>query len=257
MIDVSVLQSLEIVTNISEPKSRDSLFGLLNQTETPMGSRMLRSNILQPPTRYETFIGPRYDALEEFIGAEEMFHDVRKSVSSPSHLPSRDSDDDPALGYFKDIERVLTKVRLCGQDLKPPLLTAENQIITISPNAKIHRAEEQINHVLTVKAFLESVPELHQALSGCKSALLRKIRDICQPHVTLPILNRVRAVIEADATAMSSPLDMRNARTFAVRSGINGMLDVARQTYKELTTEIHLHVEDIDSEFTPAVCASP
>lgn len=78
MIDISVLQSLEIVQNLHSAKSKDCLFGLLNQTKTPMGSRMLRNNILQPPTKYDQFIGPRYDALEELTGAEEMFHLIRK-----------------------------------------------------------------------------------------------------------------------------------------------------------------------------------
>lgn len=45
---------------------------------------------------------------------------------------------------------------------------------------------------------------------------------------------------------MKTPLDLRNQRTFAVKSGINGMLDVARQTYKELTEEIHQHVDELN-----------
>lgn len=78
MIDISTLQSLEIVQNLEKRKSKASLFGLLNQTKTPMGSRMLRNNIIQPPTKYDTFIGPRFEALEELTGAEEMFHATRK-----------------------------------------------------------------------------------------------------------------------------------------------------------------------------------
>lgn len=77
MIDISVLQSLEIVQNANKPKSKDCLFGVLNQTLTPMGSRMLRSNILQPPTKYDTFIAPRYDAVEELTAEEETFQGVR------------------------------------------------------------------------------------------------------------------------------------------------------------------------------------
>lgn len=77
MIDISVLQSLEIVQNANKSKSKDCLFGVLNQTLTPMGSRMLRSNILQPPTKYDTFIAPRYDAVEELTAEEETFQGVR------------------------------------------------------------------------------------------------------------------------------------------------------------------------------------
>lgn len=82
MVDISAFQSLEIMQNFKNPKSKDSLFGLLNHTLTPMGNRMLRSNILQPPTRAQSFILPRYDALEELLLGEEMFHDIRRSKLS-------------------------------------------------------------------------------------------------------------------------------------------------------------------------------
>lgn len=121
-------------------------------------------------------------------------------------------------------------------------------MITISSKSTIIHAEEQINHVILIKTFLESVPELFGALNGCKSALLLKIRDICHPDTLSPILSRIHIVIEGDVTYLTSPLDMRNQRTYAVKAGINGMLDVARQTYKELTNEIHLHVNDIEGK---------
>lgn len=63
---------------MKNPKSKDTLFGLLNHNATPMGSRMLRSNIMQPPTSQARFIQPRYDALEELTANEEMFREIRK-----------------------------------------------------------------------------------------------------------------------------------------------------------------------------------
>jgi DNA mismatch repair protein MSH4 len=123
-------------------------------------------------------------------------------------------------------------------------------MITISSNATVIQAEEQINHVILIKSFLESVPELYQALTGCRSALLLKIRDLCQPSMTEPILSRILEVIQSDVTYMTSPLVMRNHRTYAIKAGINDMLDVARQTFKELTDEVHLHVDDIEGRFS-------
>lgn len=82
MIDISAIQSLEIMQNLRNPKSKDSLFGLMNHTATPMGARMLRSNILQPPTRADLYIIPRYDALDELTTNEEMFREIRKGDST-------------------------------------------------------------------------------------------------------------------------------------------------------------------------------
>jgi DNA mismatch repair protein MSH4 len=83
MIDVSTIYSLELVQNRQKPRSKDCLFGLLNETLTPMGARLLRSNILQPLTDPET-LNTRYDALEELTTKEEMFFATR---SGQSHAP--------------------------------------------------------------------------------------------------------------------------------------------------------------------------
>ena len=82
MIDLSTIASLELVQNLQYAKSRDSLFGLLNETQTKMGARILRSNILQPSTDSEK-ISQRYEALGELTGKEDMFFAVRTGLLLP------------------------------------------------------------------------------------------------------------------------------------------------------------------------------
>lgn len=77
MIDLSTAASLELIQNPQNAKSRDCLFGLLNETQTPMGSRLLRTNIVQPPTEQEK-IAARYDAVEELSTKEDMFYAIRE-----------------------------------------------------------------------------------------------------------------------------------------------------------------------------------
>ena len=78
MIDLSSIVSLELVQNPHNPKSKDCLFGLLRRTQTPMGARMLRSNILQPSTQKDAILDSRYDAIEELSSKEDMFYEVHK-----------------------------------------------------------------------------------------------------------------------------------------------------------------------------------
>lgn len=99
-----------------------------------------------------------------------------------------------------------------------------------------------------IKGFLESIPELYRAVGPAHSELLVKIRDKCHLEITTPTLLSIRKVIEGDVTYMKSPLDLRNSRTFAVKSGISGILDVARQTYRELTEEVHGLVDEINGK---------
>lgn len=76
MIDMSTIYSLELVQNLQNPKSKDCLFGRLNETLTAMGARLLRNNILQPLTDAEV-LNTRYLAVEELTTKEEMFFATR------------------------------------------------------------------------------------------------------------------------------------------------------------------------------------
>lgn len=93
MIDLSTISSLELIQNLQNPKSRDCLYGLLNETLTPMGARLLKSQLLQPLTDAE-MLEKRYDALEELATREDVFFAVRQ-----------------ALKASVDVDRILTAVR--------------------------------------------------------------------------------------------------------------------------------------------------
>ena len=79
MIDLSTIVSLELIQNLQNAKSKDCLLGLLNETLTPMGSRLLRSNLLQPSTEPGKLTA-RYDVVEELSTKEEMFYSVRQGL---------------------------------------------------------------------------------------------------------------------------------------------------------------------------------
>lgn len=77
MIDSGTIRSLELIENLQSAKSKACLYGIMNHTSTPMGSRLLRSNILQPSTQ-EKVIVQRYDAVEELSTKEDMFHQIKQ-----------------------------------------------------------------------------------------------------------------------------------------------------------------------------------
>lgn len=79
LIDLSTIVSLELIQNLQNARSKDCLFGILNETLTPMGSRFLRSNILQPSTDAEK-LNERYEALGELALKDEMFFAVRQGM---------------------------------------------------------------------------------------------------------------------------------------------------------------------------------
>ncbi|KAH8770262.1 DNA mismatch repair protein-like protein MutS [Hyaloscypha finlandica] len=213
MIDLSTIQSLELIQNIQNSKSKDCLFGVMNETLTPMGSRLLRSNILQPSTQ-KAVLNQRYDAVHEFTIKEDMFYQTRLALKS-TH----------------DVEKLLTS------------------LIVLPTQADIRYSEQSINNVMMLKSFVQSVGPLFEALAGARSEMLVKIRENCRPEIINPTMKLIKEVINEDVTYQKTPLDLRNQRTYAVKSGVSGLLDVARQTFKEATEDVHQHVTDINQRF--------
>ena len=77
MVDMSTIHSLELLQNLHMPKSKNSLFGLLNNNLTPMGARKLRNTLLQPSTDKE-LLKKRYEAVGELSQKEDVFFAVRQ-----------------------------------------------------------------------------------------------------------------------------------------------------------------------------------
>ncbi|KAH7417464.1 DNA mismatch repair protein-like protein MutS [Cadophora sp. MPI-SDFR-AT-0126] len=183
MIDLATIKSLELIQNLQNAKSKACLLGIMNQTLTPMGLRLLRLNILQPSTQ-ASVLEQRYDAL-----------------------------------------------------------------IIIPTQPDIQHSEQSINRILMLKSFVQSVLPLFEALAGARSQLLCDIRENFRPGYLTPTMELIKGVINDDVTYQKTPLDLRNQRTYAVKSGVSGLLDVARQTFKEITEDVHQHVMDINQRF--------
>ncbi|EZG09075.1 hypothetical protein H106_01760 [Trichophyton rubrum CBS 735.88] len=202
MIDLSTIVSLELIQNLQNAKSKDCLFGILNETLTPMGARLLRSNILQPSTEIAK-LNTRYDAVEELSSNEGMFFAVRQALKS-----------------FVDSDRVLTALTVIPT--KPSFLFAE----------------QSINNVIMLKTFVSCIRPIHEALAGAKSSLLETIRDASSPRNYEPVQTILKETLNDDIRYQTSALDLRNHRTYAVKAGVNNLLDVARQTYKEANDDV-------------------
>ncbi|CAD0110364.1 unnamed protein product [Aureobasidium uvarum] len=224
-IDLSTIRSLELIQNLQNQKSPDCLFGILNETLTPMGSRLLRSNVLQPLTDQQT-LETRYDALEELTTKEDMFFATRS-----------------ALKAILDGDKILT------------------QLIIIPTKPSLQSTEQSINQVIMLKQFVTSIQPVYEALTGSRSVMLKEIRRVsisttlerhqltyqknCIPGSIDSIKELIDEFINEDICYAKQPLELRNQRTYAVKSGVNGLLDVARQTYKEANMDVYQLVDEL------------
>ncbi|PIG83319.1 DNA mismatch repair protein Msh4 [Aspergillus arachidicola] len=173
LIDLSTIVSLELIQNLQNARSKDSLFGLMNESLTPMGGRLLRANILQPSTEISK-LSARYDAVEDLSTKGEMFVSVRQ-----------------ALKGFIDADKVLTS------------------LILVPTKRTFQYVEQSVNIVIMLKTYL------------CAPAGHREVEEL------------IESTLNEYVTYQTRPLDLRNQRIYCVRAGVNSLLDVARQTYKE------------------------
>jgi DNA mismatch repair protein MSH4 len=97
LIDYLSVRNLELVQNLQNPKSPQSLYGVLDHCHTPMGKRLLRANILQPSAGSSiekcvdldlNTLEARLDAVQEMIQTEDLYHGVGQGIlpSYGAHL---------------------------------------------------------------------------------------------------------------------------------------------------------------------------
>jgi DNA mismatch repair protein MSH4 len=143
--------------------------------------------------------------------------------------------------------------------------------VILPVQGSIYHAEQAINNILIFKKFVISVGPVFESLQPSRSSLLCQIRHTCSPNFMQPILDLINTVIDEHATYVKTPLDLRHQRTYAVKvslvcpvaddcqganaktcqSNINGLLDVARKTYKEATDDFYDYVEALNGTLVP------
>ncbi|KAJ5167667.1 uncharacterized protein N7482_003261 [Penicillium canariense] len=212
-IDLSSIVSLELIQNLHNAKSKDSLYGVLNETMTPTGARLLRANILQPSTE-RVKLTARYNAVEELFTKESIFVSVRQSLKG-----------------FIDADRVLTS------------------IILVPTKRTVQYIEQSVNHVIMLKTYVSAIKKVYQALGPSQSELLTTIREICHPSGHRSVEERIEKTLNENITYQSKPLDLRNQRIYCVKAGVSSLLDVARQTFKEANADVVDMIADLGETY--------
>ncbi|KAG0359943.1 hypothetical protein BG005_011813 [Podila minutissima] len=197
LIDSGTARNLELTVNLSSQDDQGTLFGVLNQTLTPMGNRLLRTNILQP-SKDKRAISSRLDSVELLSRNEELFYSVREALKS-----------------IPDVDHLITSF------IQEPS----------RPTIKV--SEQAINKVIILKHTLRTTELLAQPLAGCTDRLLGSVYNRLTDPRLVRFAELIDQFIESNTVYEKRPVALRNQRCFAVKARENGLLDVARLTYKE------------------------
>jgi DNA mismatch repair protein MSH4 len=121
-------------------------------------------------------------------------------------------------------------------------------LIITPKKATLQTTEQAINQIIMLKHFVGAVNPIYEALTGTRSSMLDNIRELCAPENVAPIQELINRVINEDTTYAKQPLELRNQRIYAVKSGVNGLLDVARTTYREASEDTYQHCTELGRE---------
>ncbi|XP_064976311.1 DNA mismatch repair protein MSH4-like isoform X3 [Musa acuminata AAA Group] len=209
-IDATSVQNLEIIDPLhselwSTSNKKRSLFQMLKTTKTVGGARLLRANLLQPLKDIET-INARLDCLDELMSNEELFFGLSQSLRK----------------FPKETDKVLC--RFC---FKPKKVTEE----VLRP-ANGRKIQILISDIIVLKTALDALPFLCKVLKDAKSLLLHNIyRTVCENKNYEGMRKRIGDVIDEDVAHARAPFIACTQQCFAIKSGIDGLLDVARRSF--------------------------
>lgn len=134
-IDTITAKNLELVHNTTHTHTkRNTLLGIVDYTLTPMGKRLLRTNILQPPCNINV-TNDRLDAIEELCKNEECIYNIQS-----------------CLKQLVDIDCIISFI------VKIPNTNAKNSVFAV------RYSEQKINHVVHLKQAMKSIKAIAKSL---------------------------------------------------------------------------------------------
>ena len=144
ILDPTALKNLEITRNLNDGSKKNTLFDVLDCTNTPMGTRLLKK-WLEIPLTNPSAINDRLDAVEELVKEFAVKNKIR--------------------GYLKsiyDLERLMTKVEIGTANAID--LNALKHSMTIIPDIKQALANIQSHLLTTCRDCLGNYDDLVQLI---------------------------------------------------------------------------------------------
>ncbi|ROT76801.1 putative mutS protein-like 4 [Penaeus vannamei] len=148
-------------------------------------------------------INARLNALQYLVDNPDLFYTLQS-----------------ILGRFPDIDWLLS---MCAQ---------------LHKEDTEQRCELRLNYVISLKNTLELLDPLASTLADATDPLLDSVRQSVSRADLQELLETLRGVMHEDARLVKGAAAMRAQRCYAIKSHVNGLLDVARKIYSEIIDDI-------------------
>eukprot|EP00554_Chaetoceros_debilis_P011522 CAMPEP_0194105350 /NCGR_PEP_ID=MMETSP0150-20130528/5553_1 /TAXON_ID=122233 /ORGANISM="Chaetoceros debilis, Strain MM31A-1" /LENGTH=1464 /DNA_ID=CAMNT_0038793161 /DNA_START=358 /DNA_END=4752 /DNA_ORIENTATION=+ len=152
-IDRCSIAHLELLANAKTGKAQNSLIGTVDCTKTTVGSRLLRSNLMSPPTRIDT-INARLDLVDTFLEDEQFFYEILQQLMA---LP--------------DVEKMLAHMAL-----SPRKNVGKRSMFGDKRQVTARKASQGISALVCIKSALSVIPDFARVLDIQLKSLVKRDR---------------------------------------------------------------------------------
>ncbi|XP_044253002.1 mutS protein homolog 4-like isoform X2 [Tribolium madens] len=213
IIDFSTADRLELVSSTKPLQATrySTLFGVLNNCVTGVGARLLRSTILQPPAS-PTIIDKNLQCVSELMKHPQM---------------------------LLSIQAILQKVSNIDQ-----LLT----LTSMSTETNDSSSVRQLNYLLLLNGLIDLIEPLKDVIDSCQQPFFNELKGTLESDNFVDIANLIRTMIHPSAQFAKSQAGTAQ-RCFAIKSGINGLLDLVRKTYSERLNDMTEYVKHLANKY--------
>lgn len=227
-IDRKTCANLELISNLYGGNQRESLFGVMNYTKTQVGARLLRSNLLRPSTDIPT-IETRLDSVDILLSQERMLL-LDKLNETLRKLP--------------DLDKMLSG------------------LVTVPRTITYATIKIGIDTLIYLKTIIQNAAQLSRVIYSCidntcsQSQLLMLLAsNFIDPQFDNLLISIDHTITESTSYTKNAH-EMRHQECFAIHSGVNGLLDVARTTFQQSVEDMYLLAEQYEHQHqvTVKVC---
>lgn len=146
LLDEATLRNLELIATIREGKRKGSLIGVLDETQTAMGGRLLKNWLLRPLTKKEKIID-RLDAVDTLYKDASLHENLTEEIAS-----------------ILDLERVVSRLTL-DRGTPRDLIALKTSLEQI-PNLKHFLKKPKSTLLSKIHDRFEPLPELIEILNA-------------------------------------------------------------------------------------------
>ncbi|EAL65466.1 hypothetical protein DDB_G0283957 [Dictyostelium discoideum AX4] len=223
-IDAETIKNLELIHSSKDGSRNCTLYQSINNTSTSQGSRLLISAIVQPSNDFET-IKHRQNAIKQLLSNQRVVFTLT-----------------PLLSKIQDIDKTLL------------LFSQQNKQVTIKS------IETSIKCFIDFKNIFELLPKISNLLNSgtiCDNPMLNLIKGKLNNETNNILIKESSKVLNVNLNFQLSKQDQQHQQKeqqqqqqqqvnkinykiiMYIKDGVNGLLDVCKKTYKEITDDIN------------------